>query len=69
MTMPAPKRTIYRQVFYVPTSENPPDGEFYYQITPRSPVHGPFKTREDAVGDACFQIDQDLKLYPEEKQP
>ena len=57
MRMSETTRTIYRQVFYVPTGENPPDGEFYYQVTRRSPLRGPFKTREEALGDAYFWSD------------
>lgn len=57
MRMSETTRTIYRQVFYVPTGENPPDGEFYYQVTRRSPLRGPFKIREEALGDAYFWSD------------
>ena len=46
-------KTIFKMVHYV-------EGKgFYYQITPESPLRGPFSSRESAVFDAGWMLDAD----------
>ena len=49
-------KTIFKMVHYV-------EGKgFYYQITPESPLRGPFSTRASAVVDAGWMLDADTSI-------
>jgi hypothetical protein len=70
MTMPERPVSVYCHSFVVPADKTALDGMFYYQVTRRSPLRGPFTTRLEALADAYFWSNPDQKLYPdEEKQP
>lgn len=46
-------RTIFKQVYYDSEARS-----FYYQIRSDTPLRGPFTTRESAVADARWTIDE-----------